>query len=140
MDRGAHPRQDPSGSLGVSKMAASVVTQARRRVVGHGELLKAVNALLGCTDQRFRIATMYLAYATPPRLAVFVKTTTIATLVGCTKRRVKLCRRWLEEHSTIEVTRGGGRGRSTVVDFEPLAERLNSERSFAVSVQTANED
>jgi len=111
----------------------------RRRIVGHGELLKALNALPGCTDQRFRIASMYLSHATPPQLGVFVKTTKVAALVGCTKRSVELCRRWLEEQRAILVTRGGGRGKSTVVDFEPLAEQVKSERGFAVSAQTAND-
>jgi len=108
-------------------------------VVGHGQLLKALNALADCTDQRFRIAAVYLAHASPPDLSSFPKTTTIAGLVGCTKRSVELCRHWLEDQGAITVIRGGGRGRSTVIDFSPLADLVNSERRFAVSQRQRHE-
>jgi hypothetical protein len=101
-------------------------------VIGHGQLLKALNMLPGCTDQRFRIAAVYLAHAAPPELTVFPKTKTVARLVGCTTRSVELCRKWLEENDAVAIARGGGRGRSTSIDFEPLARRVNSEAAFAV--------
>jgi hypothetical protein len=121
-DRGERRRGDRR--RGPQSSAANGATSSEPRIVGHGELLKALDELPGVDDARYRVAARYLSHCKPPDLTAYVKTATIAEKVGRSNRHVERCRAWLEEQGAATLTSGRGRGRSTLVDFTPLAERV----------------
>ena len=97
----------------------------RKTKPGHGELLKALTKLPGCTNLHFRIAATYLAHATPPkRMKVFPSADKVAQLAKCHVRSVHRTKQWLEAAGAVIVYPGVGRGNATVLNFEPLAQQV----------------
>ena len=99
---------------------------SRKRIVGHGELLKALTRTPRITDKFFRIASVYLSHTRPPTITAYPSARTMAKMCNCDVTTVHRAKRWLVTNDVIRTNPGGGRGNTTVVDFSPLQEKVTS--------------
>ena len=108
------------------------MVKKRKPTTGHGELLKALTALPGITDQQFRIACCYLSHTRPPILTAYPSAKTVARLAQCSERSVHRAKKWLKKAGAIWLHIGGGHGKTTTVDFTPLATKIISAAHVSV--------
>jgi hypothetical protein len=104
------------------------MAQSGSSIVGHGELIKALNETPEGTHLRFRVAVVYLAHITPPRYYCYPSAKTIADSIGCSVKTVHRTKLWLVQQGAVTTKPGCGRGRTTVVSFMPLVERVRRQR------------
>ena len=108
------------------------MVKKRKPTTGHSELIKALTALPGITDQKFRIGCCYLSHASPPVLTAYPSAKTVSRLAQCSERSVHRAKKWLLKVGAIWLHRGGGYGKTTTVDFTPLASKIISAAHTAV--------
>lgn len=101
--------------------------------VGHGELLKALSARAENSHIYFRVAVCYLSFIKPPVYKAYPSAETVAKAAYCSVRTVQRAKTWMVEKGIAKIEEGGGRSKTSIVDFTPLTEQVISDRRGRVS-------